>query len=117
MWRRRAFDAWPQVTQGIMRLNLDYKRPVIFGVLCCMTEEQATERAGLHGTHGNAGIDWGSTAVHCVFCFCFVRATLPIQCTGVIIRELWTQRHLQIVLSEAPRQVESALLAKKYGVK
>ena len=31
------------VTQGIMRLNLDYKMPVIFGVLAVMTEDQVQE--------------------------------------------------------------------------
>ena len=57
------------VTQGIMRLNLDYKMPVIFGVLAVMTEDQAKERAGLIGTHGNSGKDWGNTAVQLTFFF------------------------------------------------
>ncbi|CAL1167315.1 unnamed protein product [Cladocopium goreaui] len=38
------------VTQGIMRLNLDYKRP-------------AKERAGVDGAGHNSGKDWGITAV------------------------------------------------------
>ena len=54
---------------GIMRLNLDYKMPVIFGVLAVMTEDQAKERAGLIGTHGNSGKDWGNTAVQLTFFF------------------------------------------------
>lgn len=41
------------VAQGIMGLNLDYNRPVIFGVLTTLTLEQALERSG--GKHGNKG--------------------------------------------------------------
>eukprot|EP00435_Cladocopium_sp_Y103_P035909 s2150_g9.t1 len=43
------------VTQGIMRLNLDYKRPVIYGILGCLNEEQAKERAGVDGAGHNSG--------------------------------------------------------------
>ena len=35
------------VTQGIMRVNLDTRVPVLFGVLTVMTAEQAFVRAGL----------------------------------------------------------------------
>ena len=38
---------------GIMRLNIDYKKPVIFGVLTCLTHQQAMDRAG--GILGNKG--------------------------------------------------------------
>lgn len=51
------------VTQGIMRLNLDYKLPVIYGVLSVLNEEQAKARAGLEGKGHNSGIDWGLTMV------------------------------------------------------
>jgi len=51
------------VTQGIMRLNLDYRTPVIFGILSVMNEEQARQRAGLSSTGHNHGTDWGITAV------------------------------------------------------
>jgi len=51
------------VTQGIMRLNLDYKRPVIYGILGCLNEEQAKERAGVDGAGHNSGKDWGITVV------------------------------------------------------
>eukprot|EP00747_Dinoflagellata_sp_TGD_P163767 gnl/TRDRNA2_/TRDRNA2_182798_c0_seq1.p1 gnl/TRDRNA2_/TRDRNA2_182798_c0~~gnl/TRDRNA2_/TRDRNA2_182798_c0_seq1.p1 ORF type:complete len:180 (-),score=30.16 gnl/TRDRNA2_/TRDRNA2_182798_c0_seq1:57-596(-) len=51
------------VSQGIMRLNLDYKIPVIYGILSVLTEEQAKERAGLSGAGHNSGKDWGITAV------------------------------------------------------
>lgn len=37
------------VTQGVMRLNLDYKTPVLFGVLCCLNDDQAKQRAGMSG--------------------------------------------------------------------
>lgn len=51
------------VTQGIMRLNLETGIPVIFGVLACLTELQAEERAGLVEGGHNHGIDWAQGAV------------------------------------------------------
>ena len=42
------------VTHGLMRVQLDTGTPVIFGVLTCMTEDQALERAGL-GRKGDKG--------------------------------------------------------------
>eukprot|EP01137_Pigoraptor_chileana_P005038 Opistho-2@47561 len=51
------------VTQGIMRINLDTKVPVMFGVLCCMTMDQARARAGLTESGHNHGTDWGLGAV------------------------------------------------------
>lgn len=49
------------VAQGIMRLNLDYNRPVIFGVLTTLTFEQALDRSG--GKHGNKGDEAAFTAL------------------------------------------------------
>lgn len=56
------------VSQGLMRVSLDTGVSVIFGVLTCLTEEQALERAGveLEGRKGKAhnhGVDWGKAAV------------------------------------------------------
>lgn len=55
------------VSQGIMRVGLDTGVPVIFGVLTCLDEDQALERAGLgRGAKGkghNHGEDWGAAAV------------------------------------------------------
>lgn len=51
------------VTQGIMRLNLDYEIPIIFGVLCVLNLEQALVRAGLQSGGQNHGEDWGQGAV------------------------------------------------------
>ncbi|KAK3825069.1 MAG: putative 6,7-dimethyl-8-ribityllumazine synthase [Benniella sp.] len=53
------------VTQGIMRVGLDSGVPVIFGVLTCLNEEQALNRAGMDeaGQGHNHGLDWGSGAV------------------------------------------------------
>lgn len=53
------------VSQGIMRVGLDSGVPVIFGVLTCLTEEQALVRAGMDkaGKGHNHGLDWGSGAV------------------------------------------------------
>jgi len=48
------------VSSGIMRLNLDYGKPVIFGVLTCLDEAQAEVRSIGEHNHGNG---WGKTAV------------------------------------------------------
>lgn len=48
------------VSQGLMNVQLQIGKPVVFGVLTCMTEEQALERAGLiEGQMHNHGEDWG----------------------------------------------------------
>jgi 6,7-dimethyl-8-ribityllumazine synthase len=41
--------------EGLMRVGLDERLPVLFGVLTCDTDEQAMDRAG--GKHGNKGAD------------------------------------------------------------
>lgn len=49
-----------------MRLNTDHpsRTPVIFGVLACLTEEQALLRAGLIPEKGkNHGIEWAQSAL------------------------------------------------------
>lgn len=56
------------VSQGLMRVGLDTGVPVIFGVLTCLTEEQALERAGItvkgrEGKEHNHGVDWAKAAV------------------------------------------------------
>jgi len=56
------------VSHGLMRIALDSKVPVIFGVLTCLTDEQALERAGIaqsgrEDKAHNHGIDWGNAAV------------------------------------------------------
>merc|ERR1712154_106797 len=51
------------VTQGIMQLNLNYDSPTVYGVLGCLTEEQAKARAGVDGAGHNSGKDWGITVV------------------------------------------------------
>ncbi len=48
---------------GLMRVGLDTKIPVIFGVLTCLNEQQALARAGLGSDSHNHGIDWAYTAV------------------------------------------------------
>ncbi|GBG25721.1 6,7-dimethyl-8-ribityllumazine synthase [Hondaea fermentalgiana] len=51
-------------SQGIMRVGLDTGVPVIFGVLTCLTDEQALYRAGLTEDGGhNHGPEWATTAV------------------------------------------------------
>lgn len=52
------------VAQGIMRLNLDYNRPVIFGVLTTLNLQQALDRSG--GKHGNKGDEAAFTALKMV---------------------------------------------------
>ncbi len=49
------------VTYGITELNLRTGKPVIFGVLTTLTQEQALERAG--GKHGNKGFEAAITAL------------------------------------------------------
>nr|CAG8570907.1 14893_t:CDS:1 [Entrophospora candida]CAG8571839.1 5605_t:CDS:1 [Entrophospora candida] len=53
------------VSHGIMRVGLDTGVPCVFGVLTCLTDEQALERAGLGSSTDshNHGIDWGHCAV------------------------------------------------------
>jgi 6,7-dimethyl-8-ribityllumazine synthase len=61
----RHFDFICQgVTHGITELNLEYRIPVIFGVLTTQNEEQARERAG--GRHGNKGDEAAVTAIKMV---------------------------------------------------
>lgn len=48
------------VSSSIIRLNLETEIPVIFGILTCLTEKQATERSS--GKLNN-GYEWGMTAV------------------------------------------------------
>ncbi|GAB5592073.1 lumazine synthase [Umbelopsis nana] len=50
-------------SQGIMRVGLDTNVPVIFGVLTCLDDEQAQNRAGMIQNGHNHGEDWGSAAV------------------------------------------------------
>ncbi|RKO86360.1 6,7-dimethyl-8-ribityllumazine synthase, partial [Blyttiomyces helicus] len=53
-------------SQGIMRVGLEAGIPVIFGLLTCLTEDQALERAGVGkgASKGhNHGEDWGMGAV------------------------------------------------------
>lgn len=49
------------VAQGITNVNLQYNKPVIFGVLTPDNQQQAIDRAG--GKHGNKGDEAASTAV------------------------------------------------------
>ncbi|CDO94184.1 unnamed protein product [Kluyveromyces dobzhanskii CBS 2104] len=53
------------VTHAIMGLSSKHNRPVIFGLLTCLTEEQALARAGIDEgkTMHNHGEDWGAAAV------------------------------------------------------
>lgn len=48
------------VSQGIMRVGLDTGVPVLFGILTCLTEEQARDRAIGAGNHGPS---WADTAI------------------------------------------------------
>ncbi|KAG0672240.1 lumazine synthase [Maudiozyma exigua] len=53
------------VTHALMNLQDKIHLPVIFGLLTCMTEEQALARAGIDANHTmhNHGEDWGACAV------------------------------------------------------
>jgi len=47
------------VAQGIMDVNLKFTKPVIFGVLTTLNQQQALDRAG--GKHGNKGAEAAAT--------------------------------------------------------
>ncbi len=49
------------VTQGLMRTSLDYKVPVIFGVLTCLNQAQVDHRVSESGL--DHGYEWGLAAV------------------------------------------------------
>ncbi|KLO19166.1 Lumazine synthase [Schizopora paradoxa] len=54
------------VSHALMKLQMDSGVPVIFGVLTCLTDDQALERAGIgKGVNKghNHGEDWGLAAV------------------------------------------------------
>jgi 6,7-dimethyl-8-ribityllumazine synthase len=51
------------VSHGLMKLQEEINVPVIFGLLTCLTEEQALARAGLTPNGHNHGSDWGAAAV------------------------------------------------------
>ncbi|EER08688.1 6,7-dimethyl-8-ribityllumazine synthase, putative [Perkinsus marinus ATCC 50983] len=53
------------VTHALMRLGLDHKKPVIYGVLTVLNEEQAEARCGMlaDSVHGNEAREWAKTAV------------------------------------------------------
>ncbi|KAL0632949.1 lumazine synthase [Maublancomyces gigas] len=51
------------VSRGLMRLQLDFGVPVIFGLLTVLNEDQARVRAGLTADGHNHGEDWGEAAV------------------------------------------------------
>ncbi|MDP2175407.1 MAG: 6,7-dimethyl-8-ribityllumazine synthase [Bacteroidota bacterium] len=46
---------------GVMRVSLDYKKPVTFGVLTTNDMQQAIDRSG--GKYGNKGVEAAITAV------------------------------------------------------
>jgi len=54
------------VSHGLMQVGLDTNIPVIFGVLTCLTEKQALQRAGVEPGHHNHGPEWGAAAVNMV---------------------------------------------------
>ena len=50
------------VTHGLMRVQLDSGVPVIFGILTCLTEEQARTRAGLSKPSSTQGDSSGASS-------------------------------------------------------
>jgi 6,7-dimethyl-8-ribityllumazine synthase len=49
---------------GLLRVGMESRLPVMFGVLTCDTDEQATDRAG--GKHGNKGADVALAALQMI---------------------------------------------------
>ena len=61
----RHFDFICQaVTNSLSQLNLNYSRPISFGVLTTNNMQQAIERAG--GKHGNKGVEAAVAAIKMV---------------------------------------------------
>ncbi len=52
------------VERGCSQLQLEYKKPVVFGVLTTENEEQAFDRVG--GKHGHKGMDAADVAIRMV---------------------------------------------------
>ena len=50
-------------TEGLLRVSLDARRPVGFGVLTCDDEQQALDRAGLPGSKEDKGSEAAEAAV------------------------------------------------------
>lgn len=58
------FEYISEVTShGLMNLQAELHVPVVFGVLTCLSEDQALSRAGLLENGHNHGEDWGAAAV------------------------------------------------------
>lgn len=49
------------VAQGLIDVSLQYRKPVVFGVLTTETLQQARERSG--GKHGNKGVEAAATVL------------------------------------------------------
>jgi 6,7-dimethyl-8-ribityllumazine synthase len=50
---------------GVMRVSLDFKKPVTFGVLTTNDMQQAIDRSG--GKYGNKGVEAASTAIQLLY--------------------------------------------------
>jgi 6,7-dimethyl-8-ribityllumazine synthase len=50
-------------SHALMNIGLELNKPVIFGVLTCLTEEQALERAGLTSNGHNHAVEWAQAAI------------------------------------------------------
>ncbi|KAL7418058.1 6,7-dimethyl-8-ribityllumazine synthase [Mrakia frigida] len=59
------------VSHGLMNVQVETGTPVVFGVLTCLTDEQALQRAGIStenvDKNHNHGDDWGSAAVELAY--------------------------------------------------
>ncbi|KAA1085356.1 hypothetical protein PGT21_004395 [Puccinia graminis f. sp. tritici] len=56
------------VSQKLMEVSIKHNKPIIFGVLTCLTEAQALIRSGLDPSspsNHNHAIDWAKAAVDC----------------------------------------------------
>jgi 6,7-dimethyl-8-ribityllumazine synthase len=54
------------VSNQLMKLQFQLNKPIIFGILTCLTEEQALQRAGVIPGMHNHGEDWAACAVEMV---------------------------------------------------
>ncbi len=51
------------VTQGIVQISLESKKPIAFGVLMCQNLEQAVNRSGLPGSAEDKGVECAQAVI------------------------------------------------------
>jgi hypothetical protein len=90
------------VTTALMNQQFDHGKPVIFGVLTCMNEEQAQKRCGMIPGGHNHGQDWGIAAL---------KMTAPVSPQTKI--EPGQKRHAEDMDEDSPKKLHQKQLKSK----